>query len=69
MPDIFDEEAAAIGDERYVTKTERWMEGRTVVECSEFFDGEGQRWRQLVFDSGKIVQILLTHPWLIVERQ
>lgn len=58
-----------LGDERMITRIEAWMEGLTIVEVLEFVDGEDQRWRQITLSDGSVVQILLTHPWLIVAPQ
>lgn len=55
-----------LGDERNVTKVERWMDGQSILGVFDFVDGEGQRWRQLTLSGGQTVQMLLTHPWLVL---
>lgn len=45
------------------------MEGLTIVDVSEFLDTDDQRWRQMTLSNGTTVQILLTHPWLVINQQ
>jgi hypothetical protein len=58
-----------MGDERGLTKVEPWLDGLTIVDASEFVDTDGNRWRQLTLSDGHVVQMLLAHPWLILEPQ
>jgi hypothetical protein len=58
-----------LGDEHELTKVEAWLEGLTILDASEFLDADGQRWRQITLSNGHVLQILLTHPWLIIEPQ
>ena len=66
-PESADVGAGPVGDERSVTKAEAWMKGLTITDCREFRDGTGQRWRQLTLSNGSVVQIVLTHSWLIIS--
>lgn len=52
-----------------MTRVEPELIGRTIVDCREFLDGENRRWRELRLEDGTIVQIRLTHPWLILTPE
>lgn len=59
--------AAPLGDERQIRPVESWMIGQTIVGVEDFEDeATGQRWRQIRLSNGDTVQILFTHPWLIL---
>jgi hypothetical protein len=45
------------------------MEGLSVVDVSEFFDGDGNRWRQITFSDRRVVQMLINGPWLVLEPE
>lgn len=51
------------------THVESWLNGHTITDCCEFLDEEGIRWRQLTLDDGTIIQMVLTHPWLILAPE
>lgn len=64
------DDGGGLGDEvDRVKSPEAWMEGLRIVSVSEFIDADRQRWRELTLSNGSVVQILLTHPWLIIPRQ
>ena len=66
-PDAANGDASNLPDDaRPHTKHEQWLEGRTIVDAREFLDDAGNRWRQLRLDDGTAVQVLLTHPWLVL---
>jgi len=60
--------AGAREGDRDVTKDEGWLEGLTIADAREFRDTDGRRWRRLTFTNGTMVEILLTAPWLVLER-
>lgn len=45
------------------------MDGLTILDVSEFVDADNQRWRQMTLSNRHVVQILLTHPWIVLEPQ
>lgn len=43
------------------------MIGRTIVDTFDFLDKSDQRWRQLTLDNGVVLQVVFTHPWLVLS--
>lgn len=52
---------------RDVVRVETWMRGLRVVDVIDFTDVDGQPWRQLTLNDGRVVQFLRVGPWLVLE--